>query len=203
MDRCRGLTLHFAARARRAGLPPVPRPGDGPRPRAGVLIAAVRPDGPDGGGVVLTVRAAGLRRHAGQISLPGGACDAGDRDLVETAVREAGEEVGIRPERLEVLGTLEDFTMPSGIQVTPVVGVVDAGIRLVPCPEEVAEIFTLPLEKALDPAAYARAAVADGAGGSREVLELRHGPRRVWGATAAILHRLAAELAGGAADRSA
>lgn len=195
MDRCRGLKLHFAAR--RAGRPAAPRPGDGPHPRAGVLIAATRPDGPGaGGGIVMTVRSERLRRHAGQISLPGGACDADDRDLIETAVREAGEEVGIRPERLEVVGVLEDFLMPSGIQVTPVVGIVDAGARLVPCPEEVADIFTLPLEKALDPAAYARAAVDDGRGGSREVLELRHGPHRIWGATAAILHRLAADLGG-------
>ncbi len=78
---------------------------------------------PWAGDVLLTVRAAELRSHAGQVSFPGGGREDGDADDVATAMREAEEEVGLDPRGVDVLGTLPSLWLPpSSRQVTPVVG---------------------------------------------------------------------------------
>lgn len=150
--------------------------------------------------VVLTVRSENLRSHAGQISLPGGSREAGDRDPAATALREAEEEIGLSPEQVEVIGRLGPMDLPSGFRVTPVVGLIPPGLEFTPCPREVADIFQPPLTLILDPQAYIRGSYLH-TGKKRSTLELPWKNYRIWGATAAILHRLAALCAG--ADGSA
>lgn len=115
-------------------------PGHG---RAAVLVPLL--DASDGPQLLFTVRAAGLRRHAGQIAFPGGRVEPGET-AVAAAVREAFEEVGLRVEPADVLGVLDDRPSPFGLVATPVVARVNwpASLRL--DPGEVAEAFTLPLE---------------------------------------------------------
>ena len=139
--------------------------------------------------VPLTVRASGLARHAGQISLPGGASDPGET-LVDTALREAAEEIGVDPGSVRVLGELTPVhVIVSGFTLHPVVGVTDVRPVFVPAPEEVAEV----LEVSLDDL--------------RDASRIRHGTRiregvaveypyfdllghQVWGATAMVLGEL-------------
>ena len=144
--------------------------------------------------VVLTVRSEKMKRHGGQISLPGGTREKEDENIAATALREAEEEIGLARQRVQVLGQLGQLVMPTGFRITPVVGVVEPGPEFVPCPREVAAIFSAPLELILDVAAY-RDSSAHLHGQQRRVLELQWGEYRIWGATAAILHHLAQQVA--------
>ena len=86
------------------------------------------------------------------------------------------------------------LSLPSGFRITPVIGLIESVPELSPCPIEVAEIFTIPLDIALDAGSY-RSAQMHFNGKSRKILELVHEEYRIWGATAAILHHLASEIA--------
>jgi 8-oxo-dGTP pyrophosphatase MutT (NUDIX family) len=95
---------------------------------------------------VLTERRADLRRHPGEISFPGGRQDRPDEDLRETALREAEEEIGLAPERVELLGALPPVgTFLTSYRVHPFVGLVTAGPAWVPQESEVAEVLELTL----------------------------------------------------------
>ncbi|HTZ10637.1 MAG TPA: CoA pyrophosphatase, partial [Acidimicrobiales bacterium] len=102
----------------------------------------------EGGGetrVVLTRRAAHLRTHTGEVSFPGGRLDPGEAPEAG-AVREAAEEVGLDPARVELVGRLTPLsTFSSRSTITPVVGVLDGAPRLVPNPHEVAHVFDVAL----------------------------------------------------------
>lgn len=143
--------------------------------------------------VLLTLRTAHLRRHAGQVSLPGGSVNPEDPDIIYTALREAEEETRLRPTDVTVLGTLPPLIMPSAFHVTPVVGLIRPGIALTACPQEVAEIFYVPASILLNPANY-RINHSLFRGRERQFWELQHNQYRIWGATAAILHHLAVQL---------
>jgi 8-oxo-dGTP pyrophosphatase MutT (NUDIX family) len=135
----------------------------------------------------LTERAAHLKDHAGQISLPGGRLAPGETPAA-AALREAYEEVGLQPASVSVLGFLDPLLTGTGFAVTPVVGVVaDAGFAPIPNPHEVAHAFELPLELLLHPSGltidyFERHDVR------LRTYELRYQRFRIWGATAAILH---------------
>lgn len=101
--------------------------------------------------VVLTERAADLQHHPGQISFPGGRPEAGDTDLVHTALREAGEEIALPARDVQVIGTLQPYPTRSGFMITPVIGALNYLPPLVPQPSEVANIFTVPLMHFMDP----------------------------------------------------
>lgn len=113
-------------------------------PKAGVLVPItrnhVRPE------VILTRRSATLSTHSGQVAFPGGKYDLEDQTLVNTALRETHEEVGIDPKSVEVLGELSRIVSLHGLQVNPFVGVVDEGLELKPNPHEIESIFTVPLD---------------------------------------------------------
>ena len=136
--------------------------------------------------VVFTERAAHLKDHAGQVSLPGGRLASGETPA-DAALREAHEEVGLEPAAVDVIGSLDGFMTGTGFTVTPVIGVVhDRDFVATPDPREVAGVFEVPLDIILD-----RSAMSIGyfeRHGSRLLTyELLYGGRRIWGATAAIL----------------
>ncbi len=121
---------------------PVPDPGDR---LAAVLALVVESPAPT---LVFTERAAGMSRHAGEVSFPGGLAEPGDASLLATALREANEEVGLDPSLPEVLGALPPIhTHVSGILVTPFVAVLDVPPTLAPSEAEIAQIVTVRLEE--------------------------------------------------------
>jgi 8-oxo-dGTP pyrophosphatase MutT (NUDIX family) len=153
------------------------------RTDAAVLVALALEDGELV--AVLTERRADLRRHAGEISFPGGRRDEGDVDLVATALREAHEEIGLPPEAVEVIGALQPTpTIATGYAVYPFVGLIEPGQTWKLSPREVAEVLELPL-----------AALSAGYGRRRLIrrgIPIRTDTyvvddRLIWGATARIL----------------
>lgn len=134
---------------------------------------------------VFTRRREDLRRHAGEISFPGGRRDPEDADLVATALREAEEEVGLSPSAVEISGALQPTpTIATGYAVYPFVGVIEAGMAWTLSPREVAEVIELPLAALRD--GYARRRLV------RRGLPIRTDTylvddHLIWGATARIL----------------
>jgi 8-oxo-dGTP pyrophosphatase MutT (NUDIX family) len=98
--------------------------------------------------LVLTRRRADLRRHAGEISFPGGRRDDGDADLAETALREAEEEIGLPRAKVEIVGRLpETSTFATGYVIHPFVGLIPSGIPWRPSPQEVETVLELPVRR--------------------------------------------------------
>jgi 8-oxo-dGTP pyrophosphatase MutT (NUDIX family) len=103
---------------------------------------------PEQPGLVFTERRSDLRRHAGEISFPGGRQDHPAEDLIATAVREAEEEIGLDPSDVEVIGALPPVgTFVTGYKVHPFVGLIPEGLSFRPSPSEVAAILLFRLEE--------------------------------------------------------
>ncbi|NXU91122.1 NUDT7 diphosphatase, partial [Xiphorhynchus elegans] len=96
--------------------------------------------------LLLTVRAAQLRRSPGEVCFPGGKSEACDKDDIDTALREAKEEVGLPPEKVEVICRLVPGIDKVNQLVTPVVGFIEDTFQATPNPDEVSEVFFVPLE---------------------------------------------------------
>jgi 8-oxo-dGTP pyrophosphatase MutT (NUDIX family) len=158
---------------------------------AAVLICLVwRPEGPT---VLLTRRSDNLPTHPGQVSFPGGKQEAQDSGPVDTALREAEEEIGLARAQVAVLGTLPRFVTITRFSVVPVVGMVAEPVVLTPHPGEVAEIFEVPLAHVLRAEQYQRHPYErDGA--QSFYLALPWQEYFIWGATAAMLRLLALTL---------
>lgn len=161
--------------------------------KASVLIAVTRPTAEADSQIVLTVRSADLKSHAGQISLPGGKRENTDSDAVATALRESEEEIGLPPSEVKILGKLGDLALPSGYLVTPIVGLIDTGLDFRRQEEEVEDIFEAPLTLVLDIPSYRKSKV-EFKGRERTILEIQYGSYKIWGATAAILFNLAQRI---------
>ena len=157
---------------------------------AAVLVGVV--DRPDPA-VILTLRPDTMRRHAGQVSFPGGRIDPDDTDAVAAALREAEEEIGLPPAAVEVIGVADIYRTVTGFEVTPVLGIVPPGLTLKPHPGEVAAVFEAPLHYLLDPAhQHIRTAMWRGA--ERTYYEIEWEGQRIWGATAAMIVNLSRRL---------
>ncbi|WP_390899927.1 CoA pyrophosphatase, partial [Yersinia aleksiciae] len=104
--------------------------------------------------LLLTRRSNHLRKHAGQVAFPGGKADPEDSSLIETALREAEEEVAIPASAVHVLGQLAPLDSSSGYQVTPIVGLVPDNIAFHGNEDEVAGLFEMPLHEALSLSRY-------------------------------------------------
>jgi 8-oxo-dGTP pyrophosphatase MutT (NUDIX family) len=144
--------------------------------------------------LLLTRRTDALPNHAGQISLPGGAADPEDADVVATALREGHEEIGVDGAALEVLGTLEPvYIPPSNFRVTPVVALASRPPVLVVSPDEVAEVLSVSLATLLAPATVVTEEW-DYRGIRMMVPFYALQGHKVWGATALVLSELVARL---------
>lgn len=160
---------------------------------AAVMVPLVRR--PMGVQVLLTQRTAHLSDHAGQISFPGGRVEAHDLSREVTALRETEEEIGLARERVQVLGRLPDYEIPSGFRITPVVGWIEPPFELQLDPFEVAAAFEAPLAYFLDVAAYQRRQYQF-RGRHRHYMAIPYEGRYIWGATAGMLYSLARALLG-------
>jgi len=146
--------------------------------------------------VLFTRRTAHLSDHAGQISFPGGRAEQEDTSSAHTALREAGEEIGLAPGRVEVLGELHQYITVTGYRVTPVVGLVTPPLDLKLDDFEVAEVFEVPLGFLLDPGNHQRNCVVHD-GRVRHYYAFPYRRHYIWGATAGMLMNFCAFLAAG------
>jgi 8-oxo-dGTP pyrophosphatase MutT (NUDIX family) len=163
----------------------------------GVDAAVLVPlfDWPDDPGLIFTERRADLRRHAGEISFPGGRQDPGESHL-QTAVREAHEEIGLAPDRASVVGALPPIgTFVTNYKVHPIVALVDhpEALELTPSPAEVETVLAFTLDRLRDGFAMRRLV--------RRGIPIRTptyvvDEHLIWGATARILGELLARIEG-------
>jgi 8-oxo-dGTP pyrophosphatase MutT (NUDIX family) len=136
--------------------------------------------------VLFTERAAHLKDHAGQISLPGGRVGKNE-SAVDAALRETHEEIGLPPADVEVLGALDELLTGTGFLIKPIVGyVARSSFVAMPDATEVASVFEVPLTFILEPV-NVTATYRERLGARFRTYELHHGRYRIWGATAAIL----------------
>lgn len=187
--------LERAMAANPAG-PPLRDDYDAPDALVAAAVLVAITDRPEPG-VLLTVRHASLRTHAGQVAFPGGRIDPDDADAVAAALREAQEEIGLAPDLVEIVGTGDPYWTGSGFDITPVIGVVPPDLPLVPHEAEVAAIFEVPLAHLLAEANHFRRSAEHG-GRLRHYYEINWPDQRIWGATAGMIVGLAARLKGAA-----
>lgn len=169
---------------------------DRPTAHAAVLLGLVMRQEPM---VLLTRRANHMSTHSGQVAFPGGKVDPQDTDVRHTALREAHEEVGLHPSRVQVLGELPTYTTGSAFVVTPVVALIDPEFQATPNPSEVAQVFEVPLSFLMNPAHHRRHA-HEAQGVRREWYSMPYiqGEQEhfIWGATAGMLRNFYRFLSG-------
>jgi 8-oxo-dGTP pyrophosphatase MutT (NUDIX family) len=149
---------------------------------------------PEDPGLVFTERRSNLRRHAGEISFPGGRRDRPGEDLLGTALRESEEEIGLEAADVEIVGALPPVsTVVTGYKVHPFVGLIPAGLPFRPSPDEVAAVLFLGLDELR--AGYGmRRLLKRGVPIRTPTYEV--GEHLIWGATARILGELLERLPG-------
>jgi 8-oxo-dGTP pyrophosphatase MutT (NUDIX family) len=184
--------VNFADDGETAALP-IPVLGKPLKPAA-VLILLVNRGDADGPRVLFTQRTAHLTDHAGQISFPGGRVEENDRDPFHTALRETEEETGVDASRVEVLGTIPDYSTGTGYLITPVVAWIDAPVDYRPDPTEVAECFEVPFSFLIDTRNH-RLESAMYKGRMRSYYAVPYHHRYIWGATAGMLVTLTRVIA--------
>jgi 8-oxo-dGTP pyrophosphatase MutT (NUDIX family) len=159
---------------------------------AAVLVPIVlRPEGLT---LLFTQRTPHLKAHSGQVSFPGGRAEPQDPSVEVTALREAEEEIGLRADRVEILGRLPDYFTRSGFRVTPVLGLLKPPLELAPDAREVEEIFEVPLAFLLD-ARNHRRETREFKGETVGYYVMQYENRTIWGATAGMLVNLYRMLA--------
>lgn len=155
---------------------------------AAVLILLIPRE--DGLTVLFTERTTTLPTHAGQVSFPGGGVDETDADDIQTALREAQEEIGLDVSGVRVLGVLDEYVTRTDYAVRPVVAVLEKDQVWRPNAGEVAKIFEVPLDYVLSAGALEKKSVAF-EGRERHFFALDWDEFHIWGATAGMLHAFA------------
>jgi 8-oxo-dGTP pyrophosphatase MutT (NUDIX family) len=158
---------------------------------AAVLIALIEEDHQLS--VVFTKRAAHLKHHPGQISFPGGKVEDFDKNLIEAAIREAEEEIGLNSHKINIIGQLNPYETISGYVVTPIIAFINEQQNFVMDKNEVAEIFQVPLQHFLNfDNHYAIRIERQHKPFSIHFMPFDH--HNIWGATAVMLKDLAIHL---------
>jgi 8-oxo-dGTP pyrophosphatase MutT (NUDIX family) len=167
---------------------------DGARPRpAAVLVPIIAR--PEGLTVLLTQRPETMPTHAGQIAFPGGKMDKIDATPVDTALREAEEEVGLHRRHVSVLGFLDSYQTGTSFRIVPVVSIVDPSFTLTIDRREVVDAFEVPFAFLMDGANHRRDHRQYN-GVVRHFYAMPYGERYIWGATAGMLRNLYERLTG-------
>ncbi|MDR0806702.1 MAG: CoA pyrophosphatase [Enterobacteriaceae bacterium] len=143
--------------------------------------------------LLFTQRSSLLRKHAGQVSFPGGAADKTDGSLTVTALREANEEIGLNPDSVNIIGQLPPMDSISGFQVTPIVGLLPDGLQFRENKSEVAALFEVPLSYLLNLDNHYSIDITR-RGKSSRIYFIYYGDHFIWGLTASIVHRLAIQV---------
>ena len=153
----------------------------------------LRSSSSDAAHIILTVRADTLRRHSGQVSLPGGVLEPGET-FEQAALREAHEEVALPLDNIRVLGTLTPLDIPvSGFRLHPIVAVTDARPTLAPIDGEVARILEIAVDELLDPKTLVSTR-RERDGIALTVPAFHIAGHEIWGATAMVLAEFLALL---------
>ncbi len=152
--------------------------------------------------VLLTQRADHMSTHSGQIAFPGGKVDAHDANHHATALREAQEEVGLHPRHVQIIGELPVYVTGSAFWVTPVIALVSPDFEVQANPQEVQDVFEVPLSFLMNPAHHRRHTF-EWQGSRRDWFSMPYQQERItdngqtewverfiWGATAAMLRNL-------------
>lgn len=151
---------------------------------ASVLVGVI--DREPAASIILTLRASNLSSHAGQIAFPGGRLEEGDASLIDTALRESHEEIGLAPELVTPIGLLEPYQTRTGYRIVPVLAIVQPSIALNADEREVADVFEVPLEFLMTAANHQRHTL-QWEGRKRQFYAMPYEERYIWGATAGIL----------------
>ena len=147
--------------------------------------------------ILFTKRSFNVMHHKGQISFPGGARSEADESLEDTALRESWEEIGLYPENVEIIGQLDDtLTSTSNFIISPYVGLIPYPCQLTINPNEIMEVFDMPLEDLLSKANF-KEEVQENENGMETVYFYKYKGKLIWGATANILKQLLDELKSG------
>jgi len=151
---------------------------------AAVLLLLTNRRGPH---VVFAKRTEDVTHHKGQFSFPGGIVETWDGSRLETALREAKEEIGLPPSAVDILGTLDDTeTRATQFVITPFVGMVSQPVSYTPDGKEIERVLEVPLAALLDPAIF-RVEMWERDGEVHPVYFYEYNGETIWGATARIL----------------
>ncbi len=143
--------------------------------------------------IILTKRTMTVAHHKGQIAFPGGMAEPEDADAIATALREANEEIGLDPQRVEVLGLLDDVATITGFAVTPVLGLVDPRATFTTDPVEVDHQFEVSFQDLQNPQNYEHVA-GEFENRSFNFHQYTVNGKVIWGATALMINRLLVAL---------
>lgn len=154
---------------------------------AAVLIPVIADD--DVARVILTVRTEKLRKHSGQVAFAGGAIDADDASPEHAAMREAEEEIGLNADFIEPVGQLPIYRSLTGFSITPVLALVKPGYNLTASPDEVDQIFEVPLMDLMNPDNHIHDSLV-WQNKRRYFYTIKHSEHRIWGVTAGIIRTL-------------
>jgi 8-oxo-dGTP pyrophosphatase MutT (NUDIX family) len=153
---------------------------------AAVLVAVVERDVPT---VLLTKRAEHLNEHAGQVSFPGGKIDPTDASPMDAALREADEEIGLKRDFIDPVGYLDVYATGFGFRILPTLARVRPGFDLTISPDEVDNVFEVPLAFLMDPVNH-KLGSKEFRGMQRSFYEMPFEQHYIWGATAGMLRAL-------------
>jgi 8-oxo-dGTP pyrophosphatase MutT (NUDIX family) len=163
---------------------------------ASVLIPIFENTG--GPSILLTKRTFTVKYHKGEVSFPGGMYESEDGDTLTTAIRESGEEIGLKGSDIEIMGRLDDMSTFTGFVITPYVGLIPFPYDFKLNPDEVAYLIYLPLAYLLQTEPQIET-VESPLSGPKESPAIYYEGERIWGATCRLLLKLRKIIEDGAA----